>query len=460
MSDYQRSLDDGDPDSHKLTTQTVRYWSDFNRVFYHPRSIVQINDYELGSSLMPFEKWENGEALFMSMDRDVDLLDRDVRVWAEECDQMQGIQVYTVGDDAWGGFASRYVERLRDEFGKMALWTWGVEEEKGKGQKAKQLLRSLNAAKTIQELSVHSSMYIPLSLPAAQLPRYVQLDRSSQWHVTALLSAALESMTLPSRTRPGGQKRGLLGDLEAALNVNGNQRIAELQCSIIVDPMGELPRGLPIHGSEDGRVPSNIQHTMIEEDGLEAVQTGFDINLSSSDRTTSAPPANKQRALDHVFGAVEEVRGKGKEEAQKEQLDEDEESYAQKRRRFAGLPVVERFVNIALAVDGSKKDSGTNLRWSIHFLIAFPAYSRSEQTKLQLRYTPHYQQHPRYPSGSKHCKSWPVRWPITMSVKTFPMGLVRSAKLTRRDGRVGLRTTVMTDKKLEVFQRLGLPTGE
>lgn len=137
QSDFQRSLEEGIPNAHNLSTKTVRYWSDFNRVFYHPRSIVQINDYDLGSTLMPFEKWESGEDLFASMDRDVDLLDRDIRVWAEECDQMQGIQVFTGGDDAWSAFAANYVERLRDEFGKMGIWTWGFEEEQGKGQKVR-----------------------------------------------------------------------------------------------------------------------------------------------------------------------------------------------------------------------------------------------------------------------------------------------------------------------------------
>lgn len=135
QSEYQRGLDDGLLIPPKLTTDTVRFWSDFSRVFYHPRSIVQINDYELGSTLMPFEKWDSGEELFAGMDKEHDLLDRDVRVWAEECDQMQGIQVFAGGDDAWGGFAASYVERLRDEFGKMAVWVWGVEEEQGKGQR-------------------------------------------------------------------------------------------------------------------------------------------------------------------------------------------------------------------------------------------------------------------------------------------------------------------------------------
>lgn len=125
-SAYQQSLDAG-LEPPRPTTDTVRYWSDFSRVFYHPRSVVQLNDYELNSSLVPFERWDTGEELFAGLDRDQDIVDRDLRPFAEEADQMQGIQVITTLDDAWGGFASKYVERLRDEYGKIAIWVWGLQ---------------------------------------------------------------------------------------------------------------------------------------------------------------------------------------------------------------------------------------------------------------------------------------------------------------------------------------------
>lgn len=125
-SAYQQSLDAG-LEPARPTTDSVRYWSDFSRVFYHPRSVVQLNDYELHSSIAPFESWDAGGELFAGLDRDQDIADRDLRPFAEEADQMQAIQVFTTLDDAWGGFASRYVERLRDEYGKTPVWVWGLQ---------------------------------------------------------------------------------------------------------------------------------------------------------------------------------------------------------------------------------------------------------------------------------------------------------------------------------------------
>jgi hypothetical protein len=89
---------------------------------------VQLNEYELNSTLMPFEKWPAGEDLFDSLDKEHDLLDRDLRPFVEEADHMQGIQLMTSLDDAWGGFAAKYMDRLRDEYGKTTIWVWGLED--------------------------------------------------------------------------------------------------------------------------------------------------------------------------------------------------------------------------------------------------------------------------------------------------------------------------------------------
>lgn len=127
QSTYQQHLDQGlSPPA--LTTDSVRFWSDYNRVYYHPRSIVQLHEYEVNSSLMPFERWETGEELFDSLDREHDLLDRDLRRFLEECDQMQAIQMITSADDAWGGFTAKYLERIRDDLGKTSTWVFGLEE--------------------------------------------------------------------------------------------------------------------------------------------------------------------------------------------------------------------------------------------------------------------------------------------------------------------------------------------
>jgi hypothetical protein len=48
-----------------LTTDKVRYWSDFNRVYYHPRSAIQVNQYQLNTS--SFDSYDQGRDLFLDI---------------------------------------------------------------------------------------------------------------------------------------------------------------------------------------------------------------------------------------------------------------------------------------------------------------------------------------------------------------------------------------------------------
>ncbi|KAK3340940.1 tubulin nucleotide-binding domain-like protein [Neurospora tetraspora] len=244
QSAYQQSLDAG-LEPPPLSTDSVRYWSDFNRVFYHPRSVVQLNEYELNSSIMPFERYATGEDLFASLDKEHDLLDRDLRPFIEEADQMQGIQVMTGLDDAWGGFAAKYLERVRDEYGKTAVFVWGNEQESvraGGLSRDKRLLRLANKARTLTEVYKHASVVVPFTVPAT-LPGSVALDGGSQWHSTALLVAAMESVTLPSRLRDAAN-RDTMGTLADTLNAMGKQNVASLGMSFAPPPTEEEEEGM------------------------------------------------------------------------------------------------------------------------------------------------------------------------------------------------------------------------
>lgn len=336
-SAYQKALDEGLVNPPKPNAQTVRYWSDFARVFYHPRSIVQINDYELGSTIVPFERWDSGEELYSKLDKDHDLLDRDIRPWAEECDQMQAIQIFGSADDAWGGFSSKYIESLRDEYGKIPLWFWGLEEQASQGQRAKQLLRTVNTAQSLQAISTLASMYVPLAVPS-YVPPYLRLDRSSQWYISGVLSMALESMTLPSRQKPSGVRGGSLSDMEAALNANGNQKIAELQCSVVDPANNDLGSAGDRHATNDDRVHGSNMHDLVYEDQMEKAKEKLDMNFSAGEPSQTPLSLRQWEKSNHVFGKVGCVRGVPE---AAHRMDDENEADSRKRRRRACFPTVD-----------------------------------------------------------------------------------------------------------------------
>lgn len=214
----------------------------------------------------------------------------------------------------------------------------------------------------MHDISAQSSMYIPISDPPIQLPAYVCMDRSSQWHTAGLLSIALESVTLHSRLRATNGRRWMLNDFEAAINVNGNQRIAKLECSVIDPDVLEKQRrerGIKEASTADQRMPGRSTATvtgpgtsnlLYDEGGL---QTAKDASLRhldmdffgghSGQTEATIPSGQRTRAAkeSHVFGHMDCFRGDFERTS-----DEDggEVGYARKRRRIAGMPLVEQSV--------------------------------------------------------------------------------------------------------------------
>ncbi|KAI0857992.1 tubulin domain-containing protein [Xylaria cubensis] len=312
-SAYQQSLDTGQA-APELTTSSVRYWSDFNRVFYHPKSIIQLNEYELNSSLMPFEKWHMGEELFANLDKEHDLLDRDMRPFVEEADQMQGIQIMSGIDDAWGGFAAKYVERIRDEYGKTPVWVFGVQDPVRGLPREKRLLKLVNKARALAELSSQASLVVPLAIPDESFPSSIRLDTSSSWHVSALFAATIESTTLYTRLKATDRANSSnLGHMTDLLNVFGRQTIANIEMSPIKPPNPTQ------NGANDtanltnqrGEVLSSTHDSFNDDESESGSQRGtmsLDVDLSSPQdlRLQSGTRGSRKR---YVFSQVQTYRG-------------------------------------------------------------------------------------------------------------------------------------------------------
>ncbi|KAF2827840.1 tubulin nucleotide-binding domain-like protein [Ophiobolus disseminans] len=301
QSTYQEHLDAGlDPPS--LSTSTVRYWSDYSRVFYHPKSIVQLSEFDVNDKLMPFEKWEVGMELFEKLEREVDLVDRDLRPFIEECDGIQGLQIFTGVDDAWGGWASSWLERLRDEYGKLSIWTWGLGDHGANTlvTREKRMQQIVNSARSLQTLGEQSSVYIPMSNTPAKSPSYLSIDPTSPWHIGALQAIGVESMTISSRLRSSVGGRGTLQDLEDTINSTGRRRVAKLQMSI-ADPevLSEEASKEFAHAEKESLMTS--RHTSEADEQLNS----FDIDVFTRDYRVASKSGKKE----HVFGRAEASRG-------------------------------------------------------------------------------------------------------------------------------------------------------
>jgi hypothetical protein len=340
-SSYQTHLDAG-LEPPPLTTSTVRYWSDYSRLFYHPKSLVQLSEFDVNDTLMPFEKWHVGMELFEKLEREVDLVDRDLRPFVEECDGLQGLQIFTGIDDAWGGWASGWIERLRDEYGKLSIWMWGLGDQGGSTstprvcmaaqrsssvneRQERRLQQIENSSRSLHVLAEQSSVYVPMSNTPSKAPSYLSIDSSSPWHIGALQAIALETVTISSRLR-SSHGRGTLQDLEEAFNNTGKRRTVKLELSM-ADP-NVLSGKASEREAQADKVGSRISQQASQDD--EEQLTEFDIDLFTKDYRIGN---SRSRKNEHVFGRTETSRGEWS-------LADDRNP----RDRFGDGPTVQRYV--------------------------------------------------------------------------------------------------------------------
>ncbi|KAH9822809.1 protein dml1 [Teratosphaeria destructans] len=253
------------------------------------------------SALMPFERWRTGEEVFAGLDREEDLLDRDLRPWLEECDCLQGVQVWTGWDGAWGGFAARYLERMADELGKGSRWVYGLGGGRGRGLRERRV-EAEAAVLSMVAFQGSASMVLPMDGCPGVLPRYVRVDAGSRWHTGALQAALVESVSLPMRLRVAEEGRASSDGFEATLGNDGKRTVVGAGLSVDED----LSEG---HEQTNARVANgftNGYHHEDEEDGPDKLDIDFfpDFTISPEPNNT-----NRTRPRPHIFSTTTTLRG-------------------------------------------------------------------------------------------------------------------------------------------------------
>lgn len=152
--------------------------------------------------------------------------------YAEECDYLQGFQVLCDLHDGFSGVGAKVTEVLQDEYSRKGILTWGLTPVTHTvADSQKNFYRALNAALGIVHLSAHSSLFCPLSLsgslgikpqPPIEFP-YVNYDASLNYHSSAVLAAALDTLTVPYRLC---SSRGSMMHLAEMLSFSGRKVVA------------------------------------------------------------------------------------------------------------------------------------------------------------------------------------------------------------------------------------------
>lgn len=214
---------------------SVKTWSDFLRVRFHPRTITIINQYQHNITTQPFNTFDTGETLWRKPDFSDDFTDY-MRLYIEESDNLQGFQVLLDCYNGFAGLSSACLQHLQDEYPSKAILAFPcLPAAFPESSKAQISTRAINMALSVASLSELSSLFAPLSCAVSNWPettdyrkfQHLDYEPSKLFHSSAVLASALDTLTLLYRLR---ENQSRLADLTRRLNVGGRCSAAASLC--------------------------------------------------------------------------------------------------------------------------------------------------------------------------------------------------------------------------------------
>ena len=166
---FQRHLETMDPShsshpysfAHELESQ-VRYWSDYNRIYHHPRSMMEISQYMHGNDYFQFSTFSQGIQVFSDKDTSNEFMDEHVRFFMEECDSPQGFQILTDVHDGFSGLSSSVLDALKEEYPKKSIVCTGLSSMR---YRENGFMSQINESFAAHAFIDSCSLYVPLYIP-------------------------------------------------------------------------------------------------------------------------------------------------------------------------------------------------------------------------------------------------------------------------------------------------------
>ncbi|RKP27706.1 Tubulin/FtsZ, GTPase domain-containing protein [Syncephalis pseudoplumigaleata] len=171
--------------------QTVRSWSDYLRLYLHPKS--------LGSGILPKETrldwFAQGADVWQQTDAPSSLIDDELRWFAEACDYLQGFHIMADTANGYGGYTAQLLAELRDEYGKSDMIVFGVadrlaDEHNAAMVRIRVARRTINQGFATTSLSDLATTYVPVTYPhGPRLANYLNdAGPQTMGHVTSLVN--------------------------------------------------------------------------------------------------------------------------------------------------------------------------------------------------------------------------------------------------------------------------------
>ncbi|KAJ2664016.1 mtDNA inheritance, partitioning of the mitochondrial organelle [Coemansia sp. RSA 1200] len=203
----------------------VQAWPDFRQsVGFGNRSLEVVSGVEFGNSLGEMTTFDEGWQVFSGTDaRRGDVLDDGgFRMYAEECDRLQGFQAFTDATGGFAGYAAAFVERVRDEFPKSPVVVYSVDAAATRDSVASAGPRAVDVAVATATALESASLGVSLYLPSRVGDGVRRAGLDSLFGASGLLA-----MNVAQWTQPLVEGSRVLDDVVALVTQQSHLRLAE-----------------------------------------------------------------------------------------------------------------------------------------------------------------------------------------------------------------------------------------
>lgn len=202
---YRVSIGEEDDTEGIFDLTDSKYWTDYNKTFWHPSCLNIIPSLTQDS---PVDIWDPETMTRGDMEQYTDRL----RSAFEDCDQLEGLQVFVDSDTVFGALAGKILDEVKDELGKVRNISFPIFSVGGPsiGQTAvdTRRIRGINRAMTLSALHQSSAMVVPLDPTVwraqTSFPHLEHLHLQNMYHIGALLASIIDSVSLPYRVASDG----------------------------------------------------------------------------------------------------------------------------------------------------------------------------------------------------------------------------------------------------------------
>jgi hypothetical protein len=178
----------------------INFFSDFLQQDYHKKSINMVNENysieEIDSSYR--------ENKFLKKENNYEQVIKKLLFFVEECDSLQGFQIFTDTNNSWASITSDYIDMIKDEIGlKQSIITFGCSPKTEFKNVKEKNYYYLNNFLSFNDLYDKSNIFIPFSMQNIQENSFSNLNYkpNNLFHSSSMIANSIDSFTIPFRKK-------------------------------------------------------------------------------------------------------------------------------------------------------------------------------------------------------------------------------------------------------------------